>query len=166
MVAFIREHSKVGILVAGYPEGHQDNPSKEEDFNHLVEKVKAGANGIVTQACFDNNYLFEFNDKLKAANVAAPLIAGIFPISNPKQIRRIIELSGASVPADLAEGLKKCGDSVADTKKFGTEFAIKQVKELVEGGITNFHFYTMNRFQQTRDILFELKDYFPRLNFF
>lgn len=166
LVSFIRKHSDVGILVAGYPEGHQDNPSKEDDFKHLLEKVDAGADGIVTQAFFDNRCLFDFAEKLERSRVQVPLIAGIFPISNGKQIKRIIELSGAAITPELQAGIDKYVGNPADMKKFGTEFAIKQVRELLEGGINAFHFYTMNRHQQTRDILYQLKEYFPKLTFY
>ncbi len=164
LVAFIREHSNVGILVAGYPEGHQENPSKDDDFRHLVEKVKAGADGIVTQLFFDNRCLFDFAEKLEKSGCSLPLIAGIFPISNAKQIVRITELSGASIPPDLQTGLDKFGDSRENMVKFGTDYAVRQVKELLDGGINCFHFYTMNRHQQTRDVLIQLKEYFPKLN--
>ena len=165
LVKFIRENSNMGILVAGYPEGHCENPSKEDDFQHLLEKIHAGANGIITQLFFDNRYLFEFAAKLKTAGVDIPLLAGIFPISNAKQIKRITELSGASIPLELRIGLEKYGDSPEDMEKFGTDYAVNQVKELLKGGINHFHFYTMNRHQQTRNILFQLRKYFPGLNF-
>lgn len=165
LVRFIRENSNMGILVAGYPEGHKDNPDKEDDFKHLLEKTNAGANGIITQLFFDNQYLFDFNDRLRTAGVTVPLIAGIFPISNGNQIERMTALSGATIPPELAAGIEKYGDSPQDMEKFGTDFAVKQVTELLKGGIKHFHFYTMNRHQQTRSILYRLKDYFPRLNF-
>ncbi|MCP4295877.1 MAG: methylenetetrahydrofolate reductase [NAD(P)H] [Proteobacteria bacterium] len=166
LVAYIREHSDVGILVAGYPEGHKENPSIENDFLHLLEKIRAGADGVVTQLFLDNRFMFDFVEKLDKANVKAPIIAGIFPISNAKQISRLIELSGAGVPKKLSEGIEKYGESPEDMKKFGTDYAVQQVQELLQGGLTNFHFYTMNRHQQTRDILYQLRNYFPGLNFY
>lgn len=165
LVRFIRENSKMGILVAGYPEGHRENPNKTEDFNYFVDKVNAGANGIVTQLFFDNRFLLEFNEKLRNVGVNVPLLAGIFPISNSKQIKRITELSGATIPADLMKALEKYADSPEDMEKFGTEFAVRQVEELLKEGINYFHFYTMNRYQQTRNILYQLRRYFPTLNF-
>lgn len=165
LVSFIRERSNMGILVAGYPEGHSENPSKEEDFNHLLEKVEAGADGIVTQLFFENRYLFEMAQNLNRSGVTIPLMAGIFPISNAKQINRILELSNAAIPEKLKKGLDKYGDSPEDMEKFGTEFAVAQIEELLSGGITCFHFYTMNRHRQIRDILWQLKSHFPRLNF-
>ncbi|NQU65846.1 MAG: methylenetetrahydrofolate reductase, partial [SAR324 cluster bacterium] len=95
LVRFVRERSKMGILVAGYPEGHIENPSREDDFKYLLEKVAAGADGIVTQLFFDNHFLFEMAENLDKSGVKVPLLAGIFPISNAKQIIRITELSGA-----------------------------------------------------------------------
>ena len=165
LVEFIRENIDVGILVAGYPEGHQEAKSREEDFKYLVEKVNAGADGIVTQAFFDNSYFFDFKNKLEEAGVTIPILAGIFPISNEKQIRRIIELSGASIPEKLQKGLDKYSGNPENIEKFGTEFAIEQVEELITAKHDFFHFYTMNREKQTRRILLELQQYFPNLDF-
>ncbi len=165
LVGFIRQNSNMGILIAGYPEGHKDNPDKDDDFKHLLEKIQAGANGIITQLCFDNKYLLEFKDKLVKAGADLPLIAGIFPISNAVQIKRITELSGATIPDELLAGIEEFGESPEAMEKFGTEFAVRQVKELLKGGINHFHFYTMNRHQQTRNVLYQLRRYFPRLNF-
>jgi len=165
LVRFIRENSNMGILVAGYPEGHKDNPDKKDDFGHLLEKINAGANGIITQLFFDNHCLFDFDKRLRQAGVEIPLIAGIFPISSGSQISRITELSGATIPQELRKGIEKYCDSPEDMEKFGTDFAVRQVTELLKGGINHFHFYTMNRHQQTRNILYQLRRYFPRLNF-
>jgi len=164
LVKFIRETSSMGILVAGYTEGHSENPSKEDDFKHLVEKVKSGADGIITQLFYENKYLLEMAENLDKAGIKVPLLAGIFPISNAKQITRISELSGAEIPKALQIGLDKYGDNPAEMLKFGTEYAVKQIEELIEQGISYFHFYTMNRHAQTREILSQLKHYFPRLN--
>lgn len=165
LVRFIREHSDMGILIAGYPEGHQENPDKDTDFKFLLEKIDAGANGIITQLCFDNRYLFELKEKLIKAGVSIPLIAGIFPISNAVQIKRITELSGATIPDRLLKGIDTYSESPKDLEAFGTDYAVQQVEDLLKGGIKHFHFYTMNRHQQIRNILYRLKRYFPRLQF-
>jgi len=164
LVRFIRERSDMGILVAGYPEGHSENPSRDEDFKHLVEKVAAGADGIVTQLFFENRFLFEMIENLDRANVNVPLLAGIFPISNAKQILRITELSGASVPEKLRVGLNKYAENADDMEKFGTDYAVEQIEALLSGGVNHFHFYTMNRHRQIRNILLQLRSYFPQLN--
>jgi len=165
LVAFIREHSDIGILVAGYPEGHMENPSFDDDFEHLVNKVNAGADGIVTQLFFENRYLYEFQERLSNAGVTVPLISGIFPLSNIKQLDRIAQMSKNHVPDRLRKGLAKWADDPISMEKFGTDYAIEQVQDLLDHGVTDFHFYTMNRHQQTRDILFALRQYFPRLTF-
>lgn len=165
LVRFIRERSEMGILVAGYPEGHNENPSREDDFRHLLEKVNAGADGIVTQLFFENRFLFEMAENLDKAGVSIPLLAGIFPISNARQIVRIVELSGATIPGDLKRGLERYADSPEDMEKFGTDFAVAQIEGLLSGGVSSFHFYTMNRHRQIRSILEQLKSYFPRLSF-
>ncbi|MDH5561491.1 MAG: methylenetetrahydrofolate reductase [NAD(P)H] [Deltaproteobacteria bacterium] len=165
LVSFIKENSEIGILVAGYPEGHPENPSKKDDFKHLIEKVESGADGIVTQCCFDNRFMVELQENLDKHNIKAPLVPGIFPISSSNQIIRIIELSGASIPKKLKSGLEKYKDSPEDLEKFGRDFSVEQVEDLINKGFNAFHFYTMNRYQQTRDILYQLRGYFPSLTF-
>jgi methylenetetrahydrofolate reductase (NADPH) len=165
LVRFIRGESSMGVLVAGYPEGHKEAPSWEDDFRHLVEKVQAGADAVVTQLFFENDYLFALADKLRGAGVEVPLLAGIFPISSAGQIERLTELSGATIPQRLRDALDRYGDSPTDMERFGTDYAVEQVTRLLEGGITAFHFYTMNRHRQIRQILDQLRDYFPRLVF-
>lgn len=167
LVQFIRKEIELdlGVLVAGYPEGHQENPSKEKDFQYLLEKVKTGVDGIVTQLFFNNQKLLDFKERLDQAGVKAPLVPGIFPISNAKQIQRIIQLSGASIPKKLERALELYQDSKEDMEKFGTDYAVEQVEQLLSNGLRCFHFYTMNRHQQTRSILTQLKQHFTSLNF-
>jgi methylenetetrahydrofolate reductase (NADPH) len=165
LVRFIREESSMGVLVAGYPEGHKENPSREDDFRHLVEKIRSGADAVVTQLFFENDHLFALADRLLGVGIDVPLLAGIFPISNASQIERLTELSGATIPSRLREGLDRYGNSPEDMERFGTDYAVEQVTRLLEGGVTAFHFYTMNRHRQTRQILEQLRDSFPRLNF-
>ncbi|MDT8446382.1 MAG: methylenetetrahydrofolate reductase [NAD(P)H] [bacterium] len=165
LVAFIRQHTDAGILVAGYPEGHMENPDKETDFKHLLEKIDAGADGIVTQLFFDNQVMFDFKEKLDQAGVTIPVTAGIFPLSNAKQVARIAQLSRTSIPPKLQKGLDKWGGDASEMERFGTDYAIEQVEELLLAGLRDFHFYTMNRFEQTRNLLWALKEYFPHLRF-
>ncbi len=166
LVAYIRRKKpELGILVAGNPEGHMENPDKNNDFQRQVTKVQAGADGIVTQAFFDNHYLLTYRDKLIQAGVTQPLICGIFPLSNAKQAKRIFELSGSSSPRDLLEKIEKYQNDPLSMEKAGTEFATRQVEELLNAGVNAFHFYTMNRSKQTLDILNNLQTHFPRLQF-
>lgn len=165
LVEFIRSKVKAGILVAGYPEGHQENPSKEDDLQRLVEKVQKGADGIITQLFFENRNFLEFTGNLENRGVKTPVAAGIFPISSGKQIKRVLEFSNAELPEKLKSGIEKWGDDPVEMEKFGTDFAIEQVEELLNHGHRFFHFYTMNRAQQTMNILQALKDRFPELIF-
>ncbi|MGK0290516.1 MAG: methylenetetrahydrofolate reductase (NADPH) [bacterium] len=166
LVKFIRkETSDLGILVAGYPEGHHENTSAEQDFQFLLDKVNAGADGIVTQLFFENKYFLDFKEKLDKNGVNIPLAAGIFPISNSTQLAKINELSGAEIPLALKRGTERFANDAVEMEKFGTDFAIKQVEELLKEGVKHFHFYTMNRYSQTRKILYGLQEHFPNLNF-
>ena len=165
LVSFIRENIAVGILVAGYPEGHKDNPSKDKDFQHLLEKVNAGANGIITQLFFENRFMLEFTEKLKNHHIDIPVVSGIMPISSKINMKRIIELSGVSIPPEVQNALLKYENSPKELDKFGRDFAIEQVENLLKNELNCFHFYTMNRHEQTKQILFALKTNFPNLTF-
>ena len=101
---------------------------------------------------------------LDKAGIDKPIVPGIFPISNAKQIVRITELSGAVIPKKLRQGIEKYQDSPEDLEKFGTSYAVEQVEELLANGFHHFHFYTMNRHQQINNILIQLRKYFPNLN--
>jgi methylenetetrahydrofolate reductase (NADPH) len=156
LVEFIRRMDFFCIGVAGSPEGHIEAPSLEEDLKNLKIKVDAGADFIITQLFFDNNYFYRFRDRALASGITVPILPGIFPILNYKQIERIAGLCGASIPQTLADKLEKVRDKDGEVEKYGIDHAIKQMDDLLRNEIDGLHIYSMNRSEPARCILKEL----------
>lgn len=155
LIAFIREIDDFTIAAAGYPEVHTEALSMEADMLNLKKKQDAGAQFIITQLFYNNDAFYSFCERANKAGVTVPIIPGIMPITAKKQINRIVELSGTSIPDSLAAGLNAC-TSVEDEAKFGLEFSIKQCIELKENGVMGLHIYTMNKSHPVTTIMTEL----------
>ena len=152
LVQFIRENSSLDIAVAGYPEKHPTAPSLDDDIKNLKRKCDAGASVIFTQMFFENDNFFKYQDKVRKIGVNLPIVAGIFPISDYKQITKIAEMSGAYLPKMLTK-LEKYQNSKEDTMKFSIEYSINQCQELIENGVSGLHFYTLNKSYMTSEII-------------
>ena len=153
LVEFIREKSNLDIAVAGYPEKHPSAESLDEDIKNLKKKCDAGASVIFTQMFFENDNFYKYCDKVRKIGINLPIVAGIFPISDYKQIRKIAEMSGAYLPPKMLEKLEKYQNSKEDTMKFSIEYSINQCQELVENGASGLHFYTLNKSYMTGEII-------------
>ena len=156
LVSFIKElYPQWCIGVAGYPEGHPESPSLEEDLLHLKEKVDAGADFVVTQLFFDNSFFFDFLERCKALGIKVPIIPGILPITSLKQVLRFTSLCGASIPEKLLSSLEEAEskEGAQGVRRVGIEYAIGQCQELVDKGVELIHFYTLNRSPATVEIL-------------
>jgi len=139
---------KVGnfeISVAGYPEKHPDSPSLSADMDNLKAKVDAGADRIITQFGFDNTHFLRFLERARAANIWIPIIPGIVPIHNFRQVAGFAVRSGASVPAWLARRFEGLEDDEKTSHLLAVAVATEQVMDLVDEGVKKFHFYTLNR---------------------
>lgn len=146
------------IGVACYPEGHQEAKSLEEDIEHLKEKVEAGAGFAITQMFFDNRYFFQFKELLAKKGVDVPILIGVMPITNFKQIKKFADMCGATIPLELAKKLSEVQDKPEEVFKIGVEYAIKQCEELLDYGVDGFHIYTLNRPEAAEQIIEALKD--------
>lgn len=147
-VDLIRDIRKQGDFCIGgacYPEGHVECEHKKEDIDHLKEKVDAGCDFLTTQMFFDNNVFYNFLYRVLAAGIQVPVIPGIMPIMNGKQIKRSCELSGASMPAPFRAITDKFGDDPKAMEQAGIAYATEQIIDLIANGIKYIHFYTMNR---------------------
>jgi len=155
LVQFINEHGDFCVGVAGFPEGHiACKEGKYADWVHLNEKIKSGADFVVTQLFFDNSDYFEFRDHLaRKHGVTVPLVPGIVPILSGSQIKRFTSMCGARVPASLAAKLDELGDHDDAVAQFGIEFATRQCEELLRAGASGIHFYTLNKAQSTVQVL-------------
>jgi len=153
LVQFISEHFSFCIGVAGYPEGHPESSNREEDLFHLKKKVLAGASFIVTQLFFDNKYYFDFVANLRNIGVDVPVIPGIMPIVNLKQIKRFTKMCGATVPHDLMVRLEAVQDDPESVYQIGIDHAANQCRKLLMQGAPGVHFYTLNRSRATLSVL-------------
>jgi methylenetetrahydrofolate reductase (NADPH) len=153
LVAHIRKKGCFSVGAAAYPEGHAECRRWEEDWRYLRDKVALGVDFLVTQLFFDNRIFYNFKENLLRLGVNLPVSAGIMPVLNSKQIRRILYLSGASIPAKLLLLFDKYSDDPESFEKAGIEYAIGQINDLIAGGVEGIHLYTMNRIGQTRKII-------------
>ncbi|MCB1510704.1 MAG: methylenetetrahydrofolate reductase [NAD(P)H] [Hyphomicrobiaceae bacterium] len=133
------------VSVGGYPEGHPESLSSEADLDNLKAKVDAGASRIITQFFFDNDHYLRFVERARGHGIWCPIIPGIVPIHNFKQISKFAGMCGASIPAWLAHRFDGLDDDPATTHLVAAAVAAEQVMDLVDQGISTFHFYTLNR---------------------
>ncbi len=153
LVKYIKKKTdRFSIGVAGYPEKHPEAKTMEEDIQYLKAKVDAGADFIVTQLFFNNADFFSFRDQAEKAGITVPIIPGIMPLENFKQIEKITSMCGAKVPDDLKAYLTDRAISDEDKITYGVSYTTKQCQELLAGGVKGIHFYTLNKSSATREI--------------
>ena len=146
LVKFIRKSNGFSIGVAGFPEGHiACKAGKHQDWKYLAEKIKAGADFVITQLFFDNADYYEFRDALTKLGVTVPLVPGVIPIQNAAGIRKFTALCGAKIPSALATKLNQFAADDAACAEFGVEFAAQQCADLLKQGVPGVHFYTLNK---------------------
>ena len=145
LVAGIKRIADVEVSVSAYPEKHPDSASVEADIDMLKAKVDAGASRAITQFFFENSLYFRYLDRVRASGIQIPIVPGILPVQNFKTTRAFAARCGASVPAWLAERFDGLDDDAATRKLIAAAVAAEQVLDLVDHGVTDFHFYTMNR---------------------
>jgi methylenetetrahydrofolate reductase (NADPH) len=135
----------IEVSVSAYPEKHPDSPTVSADIDMLKAKVDAGATRAMTQFFFENALYFRYLERVRAAGIDIPIVPGILPVQNFKQTKNFAERTGASVPAWLADRFDGLDDDPATRKLIAAAVAAEQVIDLVDHGVTDFHFYTMNR---------------------
>jgi methylenetetrahydrofolate reductase (NADPH) len=140
-----RQATAIEVSVSAYPEKHPDSPTVEADLDMLAAKVDAGAARAITQFFFENDLYFRYLDRVRARGIAIPVVPGILAVQNFKQTKTFAARCGASVPDWLAERFEGLDDDAATRKLIAAAVAAEQVLDLVDRGVTDFHFYTMNR---------------------
>jgi methylenetetrahydrofolate reductase (NADPH) len=155
LVSLIRREfaSSFGIIVAGYPEIHQEAPNAAVDLDNLKRKVDAGADIVVTQLYYDNADFYRFRDRCAGAGISVPIVPGILPITNLGQIKRITALCGARLPQHLMSRLESHANDPQGQFAVGVYHATRQVEDLVEHGSVGAHFYVLNKSQATAHLL-------------
>jgi methylenetetrahydrofolate reductase (NADPH) len=145
LVAGIRRIAPFEITVSAYPEKHPESASIEADIDVLRAKVDAGAGRAITQFFFDNDHYYRYVDRVRSCGIGIPIVPGIVPVQNFKQVRNFASRCGASVPAWLAERFDGLDDDPSTRALVAAAVAAEQVLDLVDHGVRTFHFYTMNR---------------------
>lgn len=146
LIKELKEKGDFCIGAACYPEGHVESPSIKEDIQHLKEKVEAGADFLTTQMFFDNNVFYNFLYKIKEAGIDVPVVAGIMPITNAKQVSRAVQMSGTSIiPYHFKMMVDAFGDNPEIMKQVGIIYASEQIIDLIANGVKHIHVYTMNK---------------------
>lgn len=130
---------------ACYPEGHVEAASKTEDILHLKEKVDAGCEFLTTQMFFDNNILYNFLYRIREKGITVPVIAGIMPVTNVKQIKRITSMSGTYLPERFKAIVDRFADNPDAMKQAGVIYATEQIIDLIANGVNHIHVYSMNK---------------------
>lgn len=162
LIADIRSQGDFCIGGACYPEGHPEADTIWEDLDHLKEKVEAGCEFLTTQMFFDNNIFYNFMYKALKKGIHVPIVAGIMPVTNAAQIKRIVSLSGNLVPARFLAIVDRFGDSPAAMKQAGIAYATEQIVDLIANGVNHIHIYTMNKPDVAGAIFENLSEIFVR----
>lgn len=151
LVAFIRAETgdHFHIEVAAYPEKHPQSVSMQDELLHFVQKVEAGANAAITQYFYNADAWARFVDDCKRLGITIPIIPGIMPITNYKQLARFSAACGAEIPRWIITRLQAYGDDLESIRAFGLEVCLQLCEQLLDAGAPGLHFYTMNRAEPT-----------------
>lgn len=145
LISDLKEMGDFCIGAACYPEGHPESATRKEDILHLKEKVDAGCSFLTTQMFFDNNIFYNFLYRIREIGITVPVIAGIMPVTNAKQIKRILSMSGTYLPTRFKTILDRFGSSPAAMKQAGIAYTTEQVIDLVANDVHAIHIYSMNK---------------------
>jgi len=159
LVRFIREHfgDYFVICVAGYPQGHPDSPSYEEDLSYLKEKIDCGADFIITQLFFQAETFLKFESDCRACGITCPIIPGILPIQGFASLRNIVRLAKLDVPKDILACIEPIKENDEAIRNFGVHWCLDLCRKLLDSGkVYGLHFYTLNREFATIEILKKL----------
>ena len=130
---------------ACYPEGHPEAGSLDKDIENTKKKIDAGCEFLVAQMCFDNNIMYNYMYRLLRNGIDVPVVAGIMPVTNAKQINRICELSGTKLPPHYRAIVERFADDPQALMQAGIAYALGQIIDLIANGFKNIHVYTMNK---------------------
>jgi methylenetetrahydrofolate reductase (NADPH) len=150
LIEFIREKFDVCIGAACYPEGHVENPSKEDDLNRLKSKVDAGAEFLVSQLFFESSLYSEFAARARAVGISVPIMPGLMPVTNVHQVQKFSATIGAAIPERLLQRLERYKSDDQAITALGIEWSLEQARDLLKNGAPGVHFYTLNRSLSTR----------------
>lgn len=145
LVCEIKKYGDLCIGGACYPEGHPESPTLGIDIENLKNKVDCGCDFLTTQMFFENEKYYDFVNRARSIGINIPIVAGIMPVTNAKNITRMLSLSKTELSDELKKYIEKYIDSPDDMKKAGVEYAIKQCEDLYANGVQAIHIYSMNK---------------------
>ena len=145
LIEDIKSQGDFCIGAACYPEGHVETEHKKDDISNLKTKVDCGVDFLTTQMFFDNNIFYNFLYRIREKGILVPVLPGIMPITNKKQLRRSMELSGTAVPQRFLAIIDRFGDDHEAKKQAGIAYATDQIIDLIANGINHIHVYSMNK---------------------
>ena len=157
LIAYIRRLGfPFSVGAACYPEVHPEASSARDDLRHLKEKVEAGSDFLISQLFFINENYFSFLDRCRAAKIDLPIIPGIMPITNFKQVERFTAMTGCKFPKQLLEKIAKCDDNKEELYKLSLDYSLEQCQGLLNQEVPGIHFYTLNQSGLTKEIFKQL----------
>ena len=158
LLSFIRPRYDFCLGVAGYPEGHHEAPSRDQDLAYLKLKVDLGAEYIITNYCYDNRFFFDFFEHCRSLDINIPILPGVMPIYSIKMMDMLAQICGASIPESVRHDLEAIpeGDREAMVR-YGIGFAVDQCRELLRAGMPGIHLYTMDRSESVLGIVQKLR---------
>ncbi len=145
LIEDIKTQGEFCIGAACYPEGHVETEHKKDDIMNLKHKVDCGVDFLTTQMFFDNNILYNFLYRIREKGITIPVLPGIMPITNAKQMKRTLELSGTVLPQRFVAILDRFGEDPEAMKQAGIAYATDQIIDLIANGINHVHVYSMNK---------------------
>lgn len=159
---FIKENYGDTFCISGacYPEVHQEAESLEADLQAMEAKVKAGATYLITQIFFDNRYYYRLLREARSRGITVPILAGIMPVINGKQLLRIAKISGCSIPYELSAMIERFNGNPQAMGQVGINYATYQIMDLITNGVEGIHLYTMNKPSVTKEIMLRTGEIF------
>lgn len=158
LIKDIADFGSFNIFAACYPEGHTESPSLSNDLAIMKLKYELGVSHFLSQLFFDNVDFLSMYSSAKAMGINAEISAGIMPITNAKQIVRMVQMSGAKIPMDVAKMISTYENDPDSLRKAGLDYAIQQIRNLVNEGVSGIHLYTMNNVATANTIFEGIKD--------
>ena len=145
LVSTVSDYGGFCIGGACYPEGHPECESIDADIENMKKKIDAGCSFLTTQMFFDNDIMYSYMEKLMRAGINVPVVPGIMPVTNAKQIKRIVSISGNELPPKFMRIIERYGEDTDAMKQAGIAFATEQIVDLYAGGFNAVHVYSMNK---------------------
>lgn len=154
----VQRNSGLQIMGACYPEGHYESKNLRDDIQNLKYKIGAGVKVLITQLFFDNQCFYNFLAQVRNAGINVPISAGIMPIVNKKQIEKTVALSGASLPHEFTKMIGLYENDPQELYNQGIQYAVDQIRDLLEHGVDGIHLYTMNNPDVSLAVYEKIKD--------